>query len=854
MNVNTNTKSEKQESKSTASFAVAFDSVTKRFGEVLANDSISCEVSQGGIHSFLGENGAGKSTLMKILSGSYHPDAGSIILNGEPVAFRSASEALEAGIGMVYQHFTLASSMTVLDNILLGDCSSSFFVNRKLLKEQVDEKAKSFGFAFDLNMPVWKLSISECQKLEIFKLLWKDVRILILDEPTSQLAPFEAEDILSVMSHMAKNGRTVLMISHNIEDVLRFSSQVTVLRKGRCISTVNARTVNVSEVASMMIGELPSRKLKSGKARSTSSIAQLKNIAIRPSTEKRKLDNINLELYPGEVLGIAGVAGSGQYELAKILTGHLKPDQGTLHINGEITSMRTWKSSERITAHIPTDPVNKGSIQSLSLMNNLFIHDVLQQRFCNGPFLDLSKMRDESRNRLNHFQVQPSDPDLPCSALSGGNLQRLIIARELACKSSLLVAVNPTSGLDFSATMSVREEILSHAHKENAVVLISPNLIELLSLSDRIMVLCAGEVVGIEKTEDLDSESLGLLMGGVNAGIVKALVGSRNGCGDVEVQTALHQLLESSDWWQRRLAAEIGLRRFGKDDSCRLNTRLKEETHDEVKVWLNLTLARITEDLDSLANAFEQDPEGFIEAQRRILHSEDYAAMKKTIIQELPQESDKWKKSLGLHVLRHMGVWAENELDENLAWELNKYPYINYLRSQIKERDIDTVIRLFESNNQKGIRLLAINMLQNVKNDERVLLFLLKQWQKHSEYDVRNQLMWRLLDYSDLEIQVYESIYNFVMGNWDKWLMNQIRWAGGPDNVLGTFENRMNDTTFPESKHWAYLCACMGSPDKESVKNLLLRYAESSVSINAKVAKDLLEKVDLILGNNDMNQ
>ncbi len=656
MKINTNTESEKKESRSTTHVAVAFDSVTKRFGKVLANDGISCEVAQGGIHSFLGENGAGKSTLMKILSGSYHPDAGSVVLNGEPVAFNSAFEALKAGIGMVYQHFTLARSMTVLDNILLGDCNSSFFINRKLLKEQAEEKAKSFGFDFDLNMPVWKLSISECQKLEIFKLLWKNVRILILDEPTSQLAPFEAEDILSVMSHMTKNGRTVLMISHNIEEVLRFSSHVTVLRKGRCISTVNARTVSVSDIAHMMIGKLPSQEHKPGKRSVAPPSVQFKNITLHPSAGRRKLNNINLDIYPGEVLGVAGVAGSGQYELAHILTGHIQPDQGKLYINGGIASKEAWKKAGRIAAHVPDDPINRGSVQSLSLMNNLFIHDILQRRFCNGQFLNLSDMREEAGNRLKRFQVQPGDPDIPCSAMSGGNLQRLILARELACKTSLFVAVNPTAGLDFSASISVREEIKSHAYRGNAVVLVSLDLIELLSTCDRIMVLCAGEVAGIEDTEKLDSESLGLLMGGVNADIVRALAGSRNGYSDADVQTALHQLLESPDWWQRRLAAEIGLRRFEKSDSHRLKTRLKKENHSEVKVWLNLALARITEDLDSLADAFEQDPDGFIEAQRRILCSEDYAAMKKNLIQNLPQESDEWKKLLGLHVLRYMGV------------------------------------------------------------------------------------------------------------------------------------------------------------------------------------------------------
>lgn len=575
---------------------IKFDSVTKRFGAVVANDAIRCEVATGGIHAFLGENGAGKSTLMKVLSGCYQPDSGRILLNGSPVAFRSPSHARDAGIGMVYQHFTLIPSMTVLDNILLGDPRVPFLLRRRSLEERIESKAKRLGFNFDLSSPVWQLSISERQKVEIFKLLWRDARVLILDEPTSQLAPFEAEDILTIMSNLAKDGRTVLMVSHNIEEVLRFSSQISVLRKGRCIATVDSRSVRAQELARLMVGTLPSQTSRSREMQPSEPVLSLRDVAVRSTSDHRPLTDVTLDIYSGEVLGVAGVTGSGQDELVAILTGHLRPNRGSLLIKGEVRSWECLRGIASSVAHVPADPRNNGSVQCLSLLDNLFLRDIGGPRFCLGPFLRRSIMRDEARTRLGWFQVRPNDPDLPCSALSGGNLQRLVIARELAFQSSILVAVNPTAGLDLAAAKNVRDELRAHASRGNAIVLVSHDLPDLLATCDRIMVLCAGKVTGIESSENLNAESLGLLMGGVEADTVRALTDLQVGTceeGKTELRAALHQLLDSPDWWQRRLASQIGLRVFGSEDFPRVQARFQEEDHDEVRVWMSLVLARI---------------------------------------------------------------------------------------------------------------------------------------------------------------------------------------------------------------------------------------------------------------------
>jgi simple sugar transport system ATP-binding protein len=647
---------------------VTFDSVTKRFGAVVANDTVSCEVAAGSFHAFLGENGAGKSTLMKILSGCYQPDSGRILLSRSPVVFRSPSDARDAGIGMVYQHFTLIPSMTVLDNILLGDPRVSPLLRRRSLGERVESEAKRLGFHFDLSAPVWRLGVSERQKVEIFKLLWRDAHVLILDEPTSQLAPFEAEDVLTIMSNLAKDGRTILMVSHNIEEVLRFSSHISVLRRGRCVATVDSRSVRVQELAGMMVGALQTQVSRSPRAQSTSvPVLSLKDVTVRSASDRRPLTDITLDIYSGEILGVAGVAGSGQDELAAILTGHLRPDRGTLLLKGKAHSWETLQDLTTSAAHVPADPRNDGSVQRLSLLDNLFLRDIHHSRFHQGPFLRMTAMQDEAKARLDRFQVQPDDPDLPCSALSGGNLQRLILARELASQSSLLVAVNPTAGLDLAAARTIQEELRDYASEGNAVVFISHDLPELLVTCDRILVLCAGEVVGIEPAAKLDSESLGLLMGGVKAEIVHVLTAPQVNiytAGNTAIRTVLLQFLDSPNWWQRRLAAQIGLRVFGPEDLPKLRARFEGEDHDETKVWLSLALARVGNEvhLEDLVSVFDQNPDGFVDAQRQLLRSEDYTSVKSAIQARLLNGSAPWESVLGLLVLKHLGVILDGAL------------------------------------------------------------------------------------------------------------------------------------------------------------------------------------------------
>lgn len=539
---------------------VQFDSITKRFGNVLANDSVSCTILAGGIHAILGENGAGKSTLMKVLGGHYQPDSGSLWLDGSPTNFRSPVEARQAGIGMVHQHFTLVPSMTVLENILLGDVNNPFVLRTREQADQVRAKAKEFGIELDLFAPVWRLNIAERQKVEILKLLWRDSKILILDEPTSQLAPFEAEDILLTMERLASEGRIIVLITHHIEEILSFSSHVTVLRKGRCIANLESKTVHAQELAKLMVDTIMVPATLKAEAPVQFPRFSMKDVIVHSSARHRSLNQVSLDLYSGEVLGIAGVIGSGQDEVASLLTGHLHPSSGSLVVDGHKASWKALKNPKNAAAYVPAD-AKKHSVVTLSTCENSILRDIHHKKFSRGPFLKSRLIEETAGSRISAFDVRPNNLHVQCGSLSGGNLQRLILARELDSAAAILVAVNPTAGLDFAMSTRIAVELKNAAASGKAVVLISPDLQELLGICDRILVMCAGSVVGVERVEDLDAESLGLLIGGVKLDTVRKLakflkLESVSSLDD-EATAELHELLNSELGWQRRLAAKI---------------------------------------------------------------------------------------------------------------------------------------------------------------------------------------------------------------------------------------------------------------------------------------------------------
>jgi len=644
---------------------IAFDSLSKRFGHVVANDSISCEVATGGIHAFLGENGAGKSTLMKLVSGLYQPDSGSILFDGVPIRLQSPSDARRHGIGMVHQHLSLVSSMTVLDNILLGDNRVPFLLNRRLLAAKVAEKAQQLGFEFDLNVRVSRLSVSDRQKVEIFKLLWRDASVLILDEPTSQLAPFEADEILTVIRNLARAGRAVLWVSHNIGEVMRYASRITILNRGKCITTCSSEATRADEVARLMIGNLKISNRPRSRRNQFLPLISVRNVNVADSHSCRSISDLSFDIFPGEILGVAGVAHSGQAEVATLMTGHLRPTSGSLLIDHVVQPWDSLSRRSSCAAYIPADVKRDASVQTLSIAKNLFLRKIFTENAVVCPFLRSSFMERETNERLAMFDVQPRNAKLDCGALSGGNLQRLVLARELGHDSSLFVAVNPTAGLDVATARMAREKLRSHGDCGKAILLISNDLEELLTVADRLLVLFDGKLIGIESTDTLSAESIGLLMGGVKPDIVRAVCNPANTNTNHtdQARAALWELLQSNSRPQRGLAAQLGWRIFVVEDVPRIREYLATETYAEVRLWLRIALAKLVggPEIDALARAFAGNPSGFAEAQRKISSVPDYNTLKELLLEQLNRQNASWERTLATLTLEHLGNGANLE-------------------------------------------------------------------------------------------------------------------------------------------------------------------------------------------------
>ncbi len=504
---------------STTVTKVAFKGVSKSFAAKLVLDDVSCEVRTGTVHAFLGENGAGKSTLMKILNGTYSPNSGEVCIDGRRVSFTSPRRARQRGISTIHQHGNLVPTMTVLDNILLGDRRVAWMVNRKKAAAEVSRLVAPYGFELDLYAPIWKLEASDRQKVDIFRLVWQDADVLILDEPTSQLTPFESEDVLRLLKRLADSGKTILLITHNIAEAIGHSDQITVLRQGKSVGEFSPKNTSASDLAQAMFGRKtisPSKKLNH--VCDTVPHIAISDVTTSGGSGSSGLQGISLEVYRGEVLGIAGVSESGPHELCHLLAGHSIPKKGFLAIDGVQQPWRTLSKPGSSCGYVPVDPRESGSVGELTVLENCFLRDVFDARFSNLFRIKRREMEKAGRQRISRFGVQPNDLYADCNVLSGGNLHRLILGREFAFDASLFVAINPTAGLDIAACQLVVDALRDHALNGNSVVIASPNIEELLHVSDRIAVFCKGQVVGIERPEKLTMKSLGLLMGGVGLG------------------------------------------------------------------------------------------------------------------------------------------------------------------------------------------------------------------------------------------------------------------------------------------------------------------------------------------------
>jgi simple sugar transport system ATP-binding protein len=491
--------------------------IVKQFPGVVANDHVDFEALPGEIHALLGENGAGKSTLSNIMIGLYRPDEGEIRVHGAPVEFHAPRDALAAGIGMVHQHFRLAASFTVAENFALGaHDGGGFRLDLAAIERRVTELAQRYQMPVNPRARIWQLSVGERQRVEILKALYRGARILILDEPTSLLTPQEADNLFATLRLMSAEGRTVIFISHKLEEVMAVSDRVTILRRGRSLGTVLTSATTPRELARLMVGRDVVFTLKpEGHTVGQTVLLELREVYAESDLGTLALHGVDLQLQAGEILGIAGVAGNGQRELAEVITGMRPRITGNVAVGGiSLRGADPRQAIELGVAHVPEDRLGTGVAPSLTIADNLILKDYRQPPICTAGFIRYDRVRIRAADLIERFDIKAVSPQTPTRLLSGGNVQKVLLARELSGSPRVLVAASPTRGLDVAATESVRSLLLQAAAQGVGVLLISEDLDEILALADRIAVLYEGRVMGVVDRAQADVEDLGLMMAG----------------------------------------------------------------------------------------------------------------------------------------------------------------------------------------------------------------------------------------------------------------------------------------------------------------------------------------------------
>jgi len=498
-------------------------SITKTFPGVIANKAVDLDLHSGEVHALLGENGAGKSTLMRILAGIYRPDSGRISINGLPVNFSSPAQAIQAGIGMVHQEFRLVEALSVLENIHLGwDDTPALFLSKSTLAKRTEDICSRFGLNVDPCAEVWQLSTGEQQRVEIIRVLSRGAQLLILDEPTSVLTPQEARELFNAIRTLAAEGRTVVFISHKLEEVLAISDRVTVLRGGCKLVTKQTSECNEKILAQLMIGQDLVAERRSREKHLGEKILLASNLCAKNNRGLPALVDVNLTISGGEIVGVAGVAGNGQTELAEVLTGLRPVDKGTLVINGkDLTGTSSDHFVRAGVGHIPENRLGTGLVGFESVTNNAILREYKNPPIRRGLLLDSRAADQFASDLVQEAGINVPNINMPVRQLSGGTMQRLLTRREMRIGSCLLVAVHPTRGLDVGATEEVRRLLLSQRLRGVAIVLISEDLDELVEVSDRLVVMYGGRIVGEFEADAVDPETIGLLMGGAMNAVEK---------------------------------------------------------------------------------------------------------------------------------------------------------------------------------------------------------------------------------------------------------------------------------------------------------------------------------------------
>ena len=486
--------------------------ICKSFSGVYANEDINLTVEKGEIHALLGENGAGKTTLVNIIFGLYTADSGEILWKDKPADFASPREAIDAGIGMVQQHFSLVNKMTVLDNIVLNLKGNSFFLDRAAAKKKLTDLAEKYGLYVNPDAVISDLSVGEQQRVEILKALYRNVELLILDEPTGVLTPQETTQFFDVLRNLKKEGYGIIIITHRMSEIMAISDKVTILRDGRQVADLVTADTNPEELNDdYHIEGSPKKDI----------MLELKNVSNHHRKHSRhKLENISLTIHKGEILGIAGVEGNGQKELAEVITGIQKTGEGEILLDGQnLAGINIRGRYEAGVSYISEDRLSDSLITGMNISENLVLREYGKLPFANHSIINKAAIRKNAAEKMKQYQVRASGKsgiDTLVKLLSGGNQQKLIIARELNDNAKVIVASQPTRGLDIGATEFVRQQLIDQRNAGKGVMLISADLEEIMALSDRIAVLFGGKIVGILDREEATVQKIGLLMGGIS--------------------------------------------------------------------------------------------------------------------------------------------------------------------------------------------------------------------------------------------------------------------------------------------------------------------------------------------------
>ena len=494
---------------------VEMQGIEKSFVGVRANHDVHLSVKSGDILGLLGENGAGKTTLMNILYGLYQPDRGGVFINGKSISVKSPRESMHLGIGMIHQHFMLIQKHTVLDNIILGFDNLPFFFPQKVMRKKIEEFSERYGLQVDPDKYIWELSAGEQQRVEIIKALMHNADLLIMDEPTSVLTPAEVEDLFAILRRLSKEGHTCILISHKLDEIMSICNRVLVMRKGEVTGEAAIKDVDEKTLATMMVGHeislsYPKKDLPPGEA-----VLEVENLNVNSDQELPIVNGLSFQVRKNEIMGIAGVSGNGQREMVEAVTGLRNVEGGKVRLNGEdITNKSARHINDRGITHVPEERIKFGTVANLLLMENSVLKQHHSQPFSVRQLMNYPTIRQHAKKLIEDFRVDAAGINVPVKNLSGGNMQKLILGREITASPDLLIAAHPTYGLDVGAADYIRRRLIECRDEGGSVLLVSEDLEELFQVCDRVAVMFEGRFMGIVDPSDCDMGEVGLMMAG----------------------------------------------------------------------------------------------------------------------------------------------------------------------------------------------------------------------------------------------------------------------------------------------------------------------------------------------------